>query len=503
MSGTHSRPGSGASEDDKKQSSADAPDAPLASDASSSASQSSSEASSSSTTGGNKPKKKLTDLPTDVLGIIGEYLTPQEQAKLRLVNRFFSEEKPLNARLACSHVLTGQPKTLLKLLAKDPEVFFHKSDVTFKAAGQVFYNVSPADLVYFLCDDDMWEQVKVFAADLPEEQCTSFFEKWQEQQEAMGKGGADLLYVTGDNPPQYANCFERTDTVNVFGDNQPLTRPLLKNPDGIVCWKSPNNQVHLYYANPETEALEPIDVNKTLSATQQTAHEAFQASMTSMEPNTVRRSSNAEHSLFKDIFSNRQTRQPIKLTRAGIHYKQNGIDTIDTHHDFNRLTNAYIKCIRLYQAAAAEQNSERQNTLYDEAHRVWRTELGQLQKEVIWLLQRFCEENCPFYPLPNNFNAPPLRRSLMIYNWMTNKEELLFNVKTSEFLSDFGVDSNSGFAIYKGLPAAWAGRCRGVPGRAGPGRDLIAENRLNVDATNAVEIPIDLPAPVAGLKSSR
>lgn len=494
MGDTHSKPGSDDAEDNKKQSSSEAPDISLTN-----------EASSSGTASANKPKERSDlDVPDKVFKYsIGEFLTVQEQQKLRGVNLFFmqtiGEDRALNARLACRHVLTGQPEELLKLLSKDPEIFFHPyPEVTFKAAGQVYYNVSPADLVYFLCDDDMWGQVKVFAANLPEEQRTPFFEKWQAQQQAMGKGGADLLYVTGDTPPQYANCFETTDTINVFGDNQSLTRPLLKNPDGIVCWKSPNNQVHLYYANPATKALEPIDVSKDLSDIQRSDYEVFKASMTSMESNTVRRSSNAEHSLFKAILRNRQTHQPIKLTREGIHYKQDGIDYCDTHHDFNRLTNAYLKCIRLYQAARAERNSERRQALRDEANSVWRAELARLQKKVIWLLQRFCEKNRLFYPLPN-FNEPPFRRSLMIHNPITDKKELLFDVKTELFLSGFGIDdSNSGFALCKG----WSGPIGSLELSVFGDDDLIAENRLTVDATNAVEIPIELPPPVAGLKSS-
>ncbi len=428
----------------------------------------------------------------------------QEQSKLRLVNCFFnqaiSENTPFNARLACYHVLTGQPEALLKLLTKDPALFFHTyPEVVFKAANQIFYNVSPADLVYFLCDDDMWNKVKVFAADLPEEQRLPFFETWQEQQKAMGKGGADLLYVTGDNPPEYKHCFEKTDTLNVWGHNQFLNRTLLKNPDGIVCWKGRNNQVHWYYANPETKTLDPIKLTE-FSDMQQTAYDAFKASIINMEPNTVRRSSNVERALFEAIFRNRQTDALIKLTQEGIHYKQDGIDYIDTHHDFNRLTNIYLKCARLCQAANAEQNHERQSKLYNKADSIWRSELGQLQKEVIWLLQRYCEENRQFYPFPN-FNKPPFRRCLMVYNWITFEEELLFDVKTERFSLNFGNDdSNSGFAISKGsyttgsVSFAWRGRGLVVA-------DLIAENRLTIDATNAVERLIELPAPGAGLIS--
>ncbi|OGV37959.1 MAG: hypothetical protein A3E88_03450 [Legionellales bacterium RIFCSPHIGHO2_12_FULL_35_11] len=514
MNGKRSKPGSEDAEDDKKRSSkkrsSDTPDTLLTNEALSSADLPIKSFSSSSF-GTDNHKNGITDLPDALLKYrIGDYSTLKEQQKLRGVNRFFNqtigEDRALNARIACYHVLTGQPEKLLKLLAKDPEIFFHTyPEISFKAAEQVYYNVSTVDLVYFLCDDDIWNKIKAFATNLPEDKRTPFFETWQKQQQAMGKGGADLLYVTSDKPPQYENCLETTEIFDVVLENKSLTRALLKNPDGIVCWKYRDNQVHLYYANPVTKVLEPIDVSKTLSETQQTAVDAFKSDMTKMRPNTVRRSSNAEHGLFKDIFSNRQTHQPIKLLRAGIHYKQDGIDTIDTHHDFNRLTNAYLKCIDLSQAAVAEQNPERNKALYTEADRVWRSELGRLQKEVIWVIQRFCEKKRPFCPLPNNFNASPFLRSFMIYNWRTDKQELLFDVKANEFLANFGVDSNSGFAIYKGEWEGWLGSILGRGSGASRGGviDLIAKNRLSVDATNTVEIPIELPAPIAGLKLGR
>jgi len=456
----------------------------------------------SNSSGTAKPKTPITALPQDVLKhcVIGKYLTPQAQVKLRLVSRFFdniiSKDKPLNARLACNHILTGQPEELLKLLAKDPELFFHKyPEVSFQAAEQVYYKVSPTDLVYFLCDDDMWEQVKTFAENLPKKKRMLFFEDWKKQQQAMGKGGADLLYVTGDNPPQYEDCFETTETFSLFGINQSLTRALLKNPDGIVCWKKDgDSQLYFYSPNRKTKVLESIDINKVLSETQQNAYESFKERMKRMEPNTVRRSSNAEHALFKDILSDRQAHQPIKLTRHGIHYKQNDIEYCDTHRDFNRLNNAYLKCIHLYQAADAEQRRERRDALYDEVNKVWRSELGRILKELIWLLQRYCEENRPFSSL-SNFSESSFQRSLMIDNyWICGCKALLFNVKTGEFLSDFAAES--GFAIYKGSSSTHAHGLSGyvpIGGGYRAGVDLIAENKLTVEAVNAVERPVELP----------
>lgn len=513
MSWANSRPGSDDSEDDKKQSSG-APDSSSTNGVSSRASQLSlAEAVSSDSSGSAKPKRSLTEMAEDNLNYsLGGFLTVAKQQKLRGVNRFFNqtigEDIALNAQLACHHVLTGQPEELLKLLVKDPDIFFHKyPEVTFKAAGQVFYDVSPCDLIYFLCDDDMWNKVKAFAVDLPEEKRTPFLEKWQQQQTAIGKGGADLLYVTSNTPPQYASCFAIQENFDVWGGNTSIIIGL-KNPDGVVCWKSLDNQVHLYYANPKTKTLEPIK-RRDLSNTQQATYDAFNRrildTMIYMRPEgsaRAERSSDEVHRLFQDIFLNSTTNEPIKLTREGIHYKEDGVDYIDTHYDANRVDNAYLKGIHLYLTADAEQNLERRRALYDEVHRVWRTECANALKKRIWVVQRYCEENRPFYPLPN-FNEPPFRRSLMIYNRKTDQNELLFDTKTEQFLSGFGQDDvRVGFSIYKGAEAGATGACGREVAQRGTWRwrsDLIAENRLTVDATNTIEIPIKLPTPSTGI----
>lgn len=57
-----------------------------------------------------------------------DFSNKKKQSNLRFVNRFFNqvigEDRQLNARIAFRHVLTGQPRELLKLLAKVPDIFF-------------------------------------------------------------------------------------------------------------------------------------------------------------------------------------------------------------------------------------------------------------------------------------------------------------------------------------------------------------------------------------------
>lgn len=138
--------------------------------------------------------------------------------------------------------------------------------------------------------------------------------------------------------------------------------------------------MHWYYANLDTQTLEPIDIPLALQAGHQADYEAFVVRMTKMEPNSARRSSNQEHALIQAIMRHRDSKKPIHLHRDGIHYRQDDIDFIDTHYDFNRIVYAHLKCIRL--------NINHDLFTDNEANRVWRKELGHVQAEVMWLVQR-------------------------------------------------------------------------------------------------------------------
>ncbi|MDR3443427.1 MAG: hypothetical protein P4L65_10495 [Legionella sp.] len=231
----------------------------------------------------------------------------------------------------------------------------------------------------------------------------------------------------------------------------------LENPDGILFY---NNQ--FYYANKETETVELIKPKlgsePKQAALDRAALEAFKASLASMEQNT-RRSNNAEHKLIARTMNH-------ELIRPTIRY-------CDSHVDFNRLLNAYRKCIRLYQ----EQK-------WAEGDNTWRREVGGAQRNVIWLLQRYCEENRPFYPLPD-FKASPFQRGFNVYNFVSGRNETVLG---DGLLAGFGSD----FGIYKGGRGGAAGV--GGGGRVGWGlrpRDLVAVSRLVESArTNVVEFTV-------------
>lgn len=253
-------------------------------------------------------KDFISELPDTVIGHISKFLTPQEESRLRISIPAMrhAEREALRARgispalttffappqrTANYLVLTGRPEFLLEILQKDPNTFFKKYEQSIDAAGQMFFNVSPADLIYFLCDDDMQMQIKDFAQHLPEEQREIFFEKWQMHHDSRGRGGADLVMVGGEYPPQYANIKNVTNTLNLLGTTKPFKRELLKNPDGVICWMAPDNQLHWYYGVHDRQTLEPIDIPLALQTAHQADYEVFIACMTCMEPYSARRSS--------------------------------------------------------------------------------------------------------------------------------------------------------------------------------------------------------------------
>lgn len=107
----------------------------------------------------------ISKLPDDVLGHISEYLTPEEEARLRMVKPALKrpEREALRAagvtpplttffappqRTANYLVLTGRPEYLIQILQKDPTIFFRKYEKSTDAAEQTFYNPNNEFKIY-------------------------------------------------------------------------------------------------------------------------------------------------------------------------------------------------------------------------------------------------------------------------------------------------------------------------------------------------------------------
>lgn len=370
-------------------------------------------------------------------------------------------------------VVEGGPAQLIQLVQEDPLRLFKKGQIK-DPAGRVFYNVSAYQMMKYLCDDDMIAQVMPHVPEkiTNEHGLQIDFKAIQtEQDQNLQRGGADLIKLNFDptNQADFDNILQHTETYTINAQTHPVTFSLMENPDAILYYKDTDGNPHWYYANRETQTIECIEPqSKTEKEAELFAN--LKQSIDAMENNSARRSSDVEHNIIKKSMQK-------NLIRNGIKFEHNDKCFCDTHHDFNRFYNAYRKCLRLYEQGNLGEGST-----------VWCKEIGRAQKEVMWLLQRYCEENKPFFPLPY-FKSSPFRRSLQIQNISNNSREDIYS--SGRFVANFGFS----FAIYKtsgeiacadGERAMW--HIHGGFVRQQLKIDLVAINRLIEDAkANVIE----------------
>jgi hypothetical protein len=343
-----------------------------------------------------------------------------QRKKPSFKSSLFSLQAIKSQQDAANYVLTGRPVDLLKRLRVHPGEFFKKVYKISDAANQIFHGtvdaggkaskgVTPDDLIYFLCEDNMQKQVYNFAQALPEVKREHFLNLWKTKQASRGRGGADIVVIKGPNIPEvhsgmppsppfnFDNILQTTRTFDVFGNRMTATISLLKNPNGVVCYFDADDKEHWYDVNCDEKTIKAISNPVGLSGKDKEDYDALVTTLKQMESDTATinpanrqrqsgaaiRSSNRQHALIEK-FLHRQTinaddtitYEPIILHREGLHFTQDEIEYIDTHHDFNRLLNALLNCIRLYDAGNDA-----------EGHKVWRAVVGHTEREVMWLLQ--------------------------------------------------------------------------------------------------------------------
>lgn len=136
---------------------------------------------------------------TDVLNLIYSSITTH--------NLFKPHLEPLKAK-AC--VVQGDLATLILIAQRNPAALFQKGNIT-DPRERTFYNVSAWQLILFLCDVDMKNQLMPF---IPEQ----FKAIAQKQTNELGSGGADLIKLSRD--PQ-AVAFEDFDGLTQFKQTLP------------------------------------------------------------------------------------------------------------------------------------------------------------------------------------------------------------------------------------------------------------------------------------------
>ena len=236
-----------------------------------------------------------------------------------------------------------------------------------------YYNVSPYQLMTFLCDEKMKDDILHLVMPLSEELQL----KRQKQYSEIARGGADLAKINVD-PSELAfeNVIRYTSSFNVrdFRSDYAIdmTFPLLENPDGIISyWNELTRQRCYYYVNQKERTvslIEPIAGIEDEIGELERLHNLF---VYGIYENSARRSSDEEHALIKKTLG-------ISLHREGIEYVQEGIKFRDTRADFNRIFATYRDCLEI------------QRTRHCNMDYAW-LEVGLVQRKVMWLLQRICE----------------------------------------------------------------------------------------------------------------
>jgi hypothetical protein len=405
-------------------------------------------------------------LNNDIVKIIASHLSVKDvlnlmNASIMTHNLFRSNLTLYLASKARSCVVLGDVDGLAVIAKHKPAVLFNKGQVT-DLRERIFYNVSAYQLIQFLCDKDMKDKIKrLVPANLTAIR--------QAQEEEMDGGGYDLIKLDDDplkiTEPDFKRITEFKTTYILYNNEElAVTFSLLENPDGIIYYQDAKQVAHFYYANRITKEINKLNVCLSSEEDAQ-AWAVFEDSFVNMENNSGRRSSDSEHRLITKILQ-------CQLQRKGLQYEQNGIRYCDSHSPF-KLINAYRTCIRLCEEAE-------NNGRWDKAHAYWSKVVGKTQGEEMWLLQRICEKERPFYPLPTNFDKFERDVNVVFYNVRSKKDESA--VVDGKLVIGLG----SGFGLYKG--GSCVGQVNYIGERGVCLCDLVAISWLVKDAkVNIVE----------------
>ncbi|MCX7115860.1 MAG: hypothetical protein NTW08_08155 [Gammaproteobacteria bacterium] len=402
----------------------------------------------------------LEPLPPEVMGAVADYLPAQDEGRLSASS---SRHHGLFARTAnVRHLLTCVVQAdldgLKVLVAKNPGSIFEKARHITTPAGDTYHKLSTFQAMTFICDADMKRQIMGMVMPYMTEEMGRVRKN---QYAEIDSGGADLVKLDRDPTTlpfsEIKSWIDRTALPDT-----PLSIPLLENKDGLIFYND-----GLYYANQTMQQVIQLNVDEESLA-------QLKPLFTDMIDNSARRSSDCDHQLIAKLLKHPETNKPLMLSRKGIRYVHEDVSYHDHHIEF-RLPTVYRRYFQLITQAHDDHN-------WDPVYQFWIHKMNGAQKEVLWLLQRFCEPNRPFYPLPD-FNASPFRRSFAIENWRSGSQfELVFS--GGRFNGDF---ESSLVSVYKGDELAGGKGVLAVVGCGG--LDFAASLRLIEDGkANVVEL---------------
>lgn len=358
-----------------------------------------------------------------------------------------------------------------------------------------------------------------FAENLPEDKRRHFLSDWKKQRDTRGRGGADLMKVTKNPMTMPFEELQNVAFHYMLHNTELSAKhPLLQNPNGLVYYKDNANQAHWYCVDRETRTVRKVQVDESIMQDAYTRFKSSMDNMEAMKVrrssneeckliNSVMRDAETQQSIQLVREGHQYVRNEIPLSRilstlnrdeflqlknqlsnhgqtfikfaTEDDYQEKvfsygeiwvlrkqlwaiGLDVLrdkllmptpvqvgycDTQYDFNRYYNAYEKCIRLYRS-----NNPNDSMIADFIQEL---ELASIQKEVMWLLQRYCEKNRRFYRMPAHYKELPFIRTLMAYKYepfalFWHTLVAVYDRGTGRFYGDFACSM-----MFLGLMNAW------------------------------------------------
>ena len=414
-----------------------------------------------------------------VAGVLSNYLTDADRTNLakaspRLFKAVWTTQRLLSAVFMgeediAAEIVRINPELLftsgtysMPLLNEDGMPLLNEDGTPAQTSEQIYHDVTPLQLMLYTGDWKMWERIFPL---IPEAKLEETFQKMC----IIPLGGPDLVKIDRDPTTLTVAELRHYQVKDTRGreirdeQGKPEIYDLLGNPDGVFYVES-GDEARFFYVNPETEPVTVIrlpDPDPTqMTPENQAAFNQFKASIRNgIAMNSSLRTSDTQHQLIARLFRYHndfpdpaKAGQPVTLHREGIHYELNGTHYRDTYDGCIRLKNAYRRYIEIYDAHQA-------GTPWDDVDTAWRQVVGMAQRlSMVHVIQRFCEEDKPFYPLPNkdDLKSRKFIRTDKVERWGPNTQNI------------YPVRLNSGvgfyFGLYKGV--MHGARSRGTCGGA-------------------------------------
>ena len=375
---------------------------------------------------------------------INDYLTNEDRIRAVKASPTFFKAIWTPERLL-SAVFMGEEDLACEIVRTNPALLFksatykmpilNKDGTSSTESEQIYHHITPLQLMLYTGDWKMWERLFPL---IPEDK----LEATLKERQTLTRGGPDLVKIDRDPATlsiaelQHYHVKDDDENPMYYPNGDPVLDDLLHNRNGLF-YREIGDQDELFLVNidPDTgekEVRKLIEPQNMIPADKEVLNQFKEGIKNDIAMNSSLRTSDAQHALIKRLFG-------VTLERNGIHYTLNGQDYHDTYDGCIRLKNAYRKYIEIYDAHQA-------NTPWNAVDAAWPSIVGMAQRQaMVHVIQRFCEEDKPFYPLQkaNELKSRVFVRTLAFDNLVTLPRSVLPARINSEVGFNFG--------LYKGV----------------------------------------------------